>query len=231
MDWSDQQEHSSFGQHVLHVRNFNHDPFVTYSGMGQVLFQETQLDISRASNSLIGRGVVRLNANFGADVPNMTDTLILDQSGIAQPAIITHRDQPETIGTTVETSSYRVVFLAFPLERVSGNGMDTIMQNSLTWLLDGPRAALSLHAVTPEVQYDNSLSLPVKLSVEGINFLVAHDIFLNDIPVKMTAIDMDGVVDITVPAGLPYGHYDITLQSPDGQSTTLPQAFKVESLE
>ncbi len=81
------------------------------------------------------------------------------------------------------------------------------------------------------MQHDNSLSLPVTLSVEGINFLIGHDIFLNDIPVKMTAIDMDGIVDITVPAGLPSGHYDITLKSPDGQSTTLAQAFKVESLE
>ena len=231
MDWSDQQEHTSFGQHVLHIRRFNHDPFVTYSGTGQVLSQETQLDISRASNSPIGQGVVRLNANFDADVPNMMDTLVLDQSGIAQPAIITHRDQPETIGTTVETSSYRVVFLAFPLERVSGNGMDTIMRNSLAWLLGGPRTALALRAVQPEVQHNNSLPLPVTLSVEGINFLVGHDIFLNDIPVKLTAIDMDGTVDIIVPVGLPSGRYDITLQSPDGQSTTLAQAFKVEGLK
>ena len=72
---------------------------------------------------------------------------------------------------------------------------------------------------------------PVYNSQEGINFLIDHDIFLNDIPVQMTAIDMAGTVDITVPAGLPDGHYNITLKSPDGQSVTLPQAFKVEGLD
>ncbi len=51
---------------------------------------------------------------------------------------------------------------------------------------------------------------------------------LNDLPVKMTAIDMDGMVDIIVPAGLPQGLYDISVHSPDGQSTTLAQAFQVE---
>lgn len=227
MDWSDQQELSSFGQQVLHIQRFNHDPFVRYSGTGQILSQQTQLDIARANFSLIGEGVARLSASFDAAVPNMSDTLVLDQTGIALPAIVTQRDDPEVIGITVETSSYRVVFLAFPLERVSGNGMDVIMRNSLTWLLDGPRTALSLHAIEPTVQNDNSLSLPATLSVAGINFLIGHDIFLNDIPVQMTSIDMDGTVDITVPAGLPQGRYDITLKSPDGQSVTLPEAFKV----
>jgi minor extracellular serine protease Vpr len=228
MDWSDQQEHSSFGQQVLHIRRFNRDPFVTFSGTGQLLSQETELAISRASNGLIGQGLARVSAKFDAGVPNLTDTLVLDQSGIARPAIITQQDQAKVIGITVETDSYRVVFLAFPLERVSARGMDTLMQNSLSWLLEGPRTRLTLDTIDPAVQHDSSLDLPVTLSVEGINFLVGHDIFLNDMPVKMTGIDLDGMVDILVPAGLPQGLYDISVHSPDGQRTTLLEAFQVE---
>jgi len=228
MDWSDQQEHTAFGQQVLHIRRFNRDPFVSFSGSGQILSQETELAISRASNGLIGQGLARVSAKFDAGVPNLTDTLVLDQSGIARPAIITQQDQAKVIGITVETDSYRVVFLAFPLERVSARGMDTIMQNSLSWLLEGPRTRLTLDAIDPAVQLDNSLALPVTLSLEGINFLVDHDIFLNDLPVKMTGIDMHGMVDILVPAGLPRGLYDISVHSPDGQRTTLWEAFQVE---
>jgi subtilisin family serine protease len=228
MDWSDQQEHSSFGQHVLHIRNFNHDPFVTYSSTGSIRSQETHLDITQTDNSLIGQGVAGLSASFDDALPNMTDTLILDHSGLAQPAMVTGQRRSSIIGMTVETTSYRVVFLAFPLERASGNGMGNIIKNSLNWLLDGPATGLSLSAIDPDIQYDNSVSLPVTLFVAGLNFSIGHDAFLNDIPVTISAVDLNGTMTIEVPAGLPHGHYDIRLRSPDGQSTTLPQAFRVE---
>jgi hypothetical protein len=69
----------------------------------------------------------------------------------------------------------------------------------------------------------------VTLSVDGINFLVGNDVFVNDIPVEITAINMDGSVEIVVPAGLIQGLYDITLRSPDGQSTTMSEVFRVEA--
>lgn len=229
MDWSDQQEYTSFGQQVLHIAQFNLDPFITYSRRGQILSQESQLDVSQTGNSLMNQGGTAWSTSFDANRPNFVDTLVLDQSGIAQPALVT--PQGEVIGITAETSSYRVVFLAFPLERVSGNGMDTIIQNSLTWLMDGSRTRLSLHSLDPAVQYDNSLPLPAALSVDGINFLMGHDVCLNNVPVEITDIDISGQVGIVVPAGLSHGRYDVTLQSPDGQSTTLAQAFKVEMPE
>jgi hypothetical protein len=71
--------------------------------------------------------------------------------------------------------------------------------------------------------------LTVILTVEGINFLVGHDVFLNDIPVEIKSINMNGTLEILIPAGLPQGLYDITLQSPDGQSTILSEAFQVEN--
>ncbi len=229
MDWSDQQERTLFGQQVLHISEFEHDPFVNYSVDGEILSQETTLDISEITDSPIGRGISGLTAEFDANVPNMSDILVLDSSDIAKPALFTNRNPEDVIGITVETGSYRAVFFAFALERISNNGMDMVIQNSLDWLMEGSKKLLSIRSVEPEIQNDNSVSLAVTLTVEGINFLVGHEVFLNDIPVEIKSIDMNGSVEILVPSGLPRGLYDITLRSPDGQSTVLPEAFQVEN--
>lgn len=229
MDWSDQQERTLFGQQVLHISEFEHDPFVNYSVDGEILSQETTLDISEITDNPIGRGISGLTAEFDANVPNMSDILVLDSSDIAKPALFTNRNPEDVIGITVETGSYRAVFFAFALERISNNGMDMVIQNSLDWLMEGTKKLLSIRSVEPEIQNDNSVSLAVTLTVEGINFLVGHEVFLNDIPVEIKSIDMNGSVEILVPSGLPRGLYDITLRSPDGQSTVLPEAFQVEN--
>ena len=229
MDWSDQQEHTPFGQQVLHILGFNHDPFVSYSSTGEILSQETTLDISGIIDSPIGLGISGLNAEFDTNVLNMTDILVLDRSNIAKPALITNQNPEDVIGITVETGSYRAVFFAFALERISNNGMDMIMKNSLDWLMEGSQKLLSIQSVEPGIQNDNSVPLTVMLTVEGINFLVGHDVLLNDIPVEINSINMNGSVEILVPAGLPQGIYDITLRSPDGQSAILSEALQVEN--
>jgi hypothetical protein len=111
---------------------------------------------------------------------------------------------------------------------MSHNGMGMVVKNSLDWLMEGPRNLLSIKSVEPEIQSDNSVPLTVTLAAEGINFLVGHDVLLNDVPVAITSIDLNGRLEILVPAGLPAGLYDIILRSPDGQSATIPEAFTVE---
>jgi hypothetical protein len=229
MDWSDQQERTQFGQHVLHIIEFIHDPFMSYSIDGDILSQETTLDISEITDSPIALGISGLNAVFDANFPNMSDILVLDGSDVAKPALFTNQNPEDVIGITAETVSYRAVFFSFALERISNNGMDIIIKNSLDWLMEGSKELLSIHSVEPEIQNDNSVSLAVTLTVEGINFLVGHDVLLNDIPVEIKSINMNGTLEILVPADLPHGLYDITLRSPDGQSTILTEAFQVES--
>jgi len=229
MNWSDQHEHTPFGQQVLHIVDFNRDPFVNYSNTGEILSQETTLNIFEITDSPIGQGISGLNAEFDANVPNMTDILTLDNSDIVKPALFTNQNPEDVIGITVETGSYRAVFFSFPLERISNDGMDMVMQNSLNWLMNGSKMPLSIHSVEPEIQNDNSVPLTVTLIVEGINFLVGHEVLLNDIPMEITSINMNGTMEIIVPEGLPQGLYNITLRSPDGQSTILSEAFQVEN--
>ncbi len=234
MDWSDQQEETLFGQQVLHISEFIHDPFVQYTPTGDVASQETILDISAVIGSPIGQDLPDLDASFDSDVANMSDILVLDNSGIAKPALITNKNPKDVIGITVETDSYRAVFFSFALERVlrnprlSRDGLDIIMQNSLDWLMNGSRKLLSIRSVEPEIQIDNSVPVTVTLTVEGINFSVGYDVRLNDTPVEITAIDMAGSVEILVPTGLPRGLYDITLDSRDGQSNVLSEAFTID---
>jgi subtilisin family serine protease len=229
MDWSDQQENTQFGQHVLHISEFAHDPFVNYSNTGDIVSQQTTLDISETAGSPIAAAVTGLNAQFDVEFPNMTDILSLDSSDVAQPALFTNQNPEDVIGITIETGSYRAVFFSFPLERISDDGMDTLMRNSLTWLTDGSSTLLSIESVEPAVQNDNSVPLTVTLKARGINFLVGHEVLLGDIPVEITSIDLAGTLKITVPSGLTHGLYDVTLRSPDGQATVLSDAFRVEN--
>jgi hypothetical protein len=232
-DWSDQQQDSIFAQQVLHISEFVHDPFVQYSFNGEILSQQTTLDISEVMDSPISLGVPDLSAEFDANFPNMTDFLTLDNSHVAKPALVTNHDPNDVIGITAETGSYRAVFFCFALEqisnsRASSNAMFMIVKNSLDWLMEGSRNLLSIKSVEPEIQNDNSTPLTVNLVTEGINFLDGYNVFLNDIPVAVTSIDLNGNLEILVPAGLPPGLYDITLTSPDGQSTTISRAFTIE---
>jgi subtilisin family serine protease len=232
MDWSDQQEQTLFGQQVLHISEFTHDPFVQYTFDGDVASQDETLDISGAVDSPIAQGLPAIDAAFDMTVPNMTDLLVLDGTGIAKPALITNRNPQDIIGITVETDSYRAVFFSFALERIlTGarlNGMNVIMQNSLDWLMGGSNTRLAISSVEPRVQLDNTAPLTVTLTAEGINFLVGHDVHLNDTSVEIVSVDMAGNVEILVPAELPHGLYDITLRSPDGQSDVLAGAFTVD---
>ncbi len=232
MDWSDQHEQTLFGQQVLHISEFTHDPFVQYTLSGDVASQDETLDISGAVDSPIAQGLTTLDATFDLTVPNMTDLLVLDSTGIAKPALITNQNPLDIIGITVETDSYRAVFFSFALERIlSGarlNGMNVIMQNSLDWLMSGSNTRLAIRSVEPQVQVDNTVEVTVILTAEGINFSAGHNVLLNDTPVEISSIDMEGNLELIIPAGLPGGFYDITLNSPDGQTVTLPQAFQIE---
>ena len=234
-DWSDQQEDSVFAQEVLHISTCVHDPFVQYTPTGDILSQQTTLDISGVMDSPISLGVPDLSAEFDPNFPNMTDFLTLDNSGVAKPALVVNHDPNEVIGITDETGSYRAVFFSFALEqisnnRASSNGMNMIVKNSLDWLMEGSKKLLSIKSVEPAIQSDNSAPLTVTLAAEGINFLVGYNVYLNDIPVEITSSDLNGNLEIVVPAGLPEGLYDITLQSPDGQSATLSGAFTIENI-
>ena len=234
MDWSDGQEQSLFGQQVLHISQFTHDPFVQYSPTGDIDAQEKELALSAAIDSPIAQGVPGLATDFNDVVVNMSDLLVPDDTGIARPALIANNNQQAVIGVTVETGSYRVVFFSFPLEqmryasRLSREGMDIIMQDSLEWLMGGSRELLSIQSVEPEIQTNNGSSMTVTLMVEGINFPAGHDVRLNDTSVEITSVDMAGGVSIIVPAGLPAGIYDITLDSADGQSSVLAGAFTID---
>lgn len=229
MDWSDQHEFTSFGQQVLHIQEFNRDPFVTFSTRGRVLSHQSRLTVSGIDDNPVGRGISPVTTTFNQDNLNLTDTLTVDQSGLAKPALVAERDPDQVIGITVEAGTYRAVFLAFALERLATTERHAIIGNSLSWLMNDPPRTFSIRTIDPPVQLDNSVPITVTLTVDGINFLVGHEAFLNNMPVDITEMDWDGTVKIVIPAELPAGLYNVTLRSPDDQSTTHEQSFEVRN--
>ncbi|KPK41187.1 MAG: hypothetical protein AMJ65_09955 [Phycisphaerae bacterium SG8_4] len=232
-DWSDDQEQTLFAQQVLHISEFTHDPFVQYTPIGDVDDFEETLVISGVLDSPITQGISSLSADFNDTFVNMTDLLVVDETGIAKPALTANQNPLDVIGITVETDSYRAAFFSFGLERIdpggrTRDGMETIVRNSLDWLMGGSSTRLAIRSVKPRVQIDNTVALKVTLTAEGVNFPVGHDVRLNERSVEINSIDMTGNLEILIPAGLPRGLYDITLSSPDGQTTTLFQAFEVQ---
>lgn len=229
MDWSDQQTLSTFGGQVLHVSEFAQDPFITYGNMGTIRSQITSLPITPSSGSPLTLGIGGLTATFNTNYPNMADLVDIDQSGVAFPVLETSQRPGGVMGVAVESNSYRSLFYSFPLERISGTGMNSLMKTSLDWLTGGTKKALSILSVDPSVQQDRNEPLTVSLTADGINYLVGYTVYLNDLSIEITSIDRDGRLEFLVPAGLSEGDYDLTVESPDGQSARLAKGFRVLS--
>ncbi|MBN2327174.1 MAG: S8 family serine peptidase [Candidatus Omnitrophica bacterium] len=228
MDWSDAQEDSTLAKQVWHITEFEHDPYVSYDPVtGAILRQNIEMLVSADSGNPIAAGLDSLTVQFDDDLPNMTDLLTIDDSGFAQAALHSTERESGIVGITIDANSYRAVFFSFPLERISGEGMNLLIKNSLDWMLDDPKQAFSLQSITPAAQNDNSMPSAATLLVDGVNFQVGYTVLLNDQLMQIDSINLDGEIEIEIPAGLTEGIYDITVISPDGQTATLTQGYQV----
>lgn len=84
---------------------------------------------------------------------------------------------------------------------------------------------------------------PLALTIEGENFnpLVRTDFsrksrsaldasfkaFLGDTELQQVALSADGTLQAVLPQGVPTGSFDLRVETPDGRSGTLPNAFRV----
>ncbi|MFH1743567.1 MAG: hypothetical protein ABIH23_31575, partial [bacterium] len=225
-DWSDwhshsifEEENSLFGQRMLHISRFNADRFYTNFSMGMTIFGLPE----SAVGGDIGTGELTFDGSF----ENYTDTVTIDTSGMAKPAFGANDDPGKVVGITVETCTYRAMFLAFALERLSQETMSKIVGGSLSWLTNWQPETLSIQSVEPSSQPDTSQPLTVRLAAEGLTFSVGNLISLDDFNMPIVSCDACSQLEIVVPAGLSDGLYDITLRTPDGQSVTSPDAFTV----
>ncbi|MFH1738058.1 MAG: S8 family serine peptidase, partial [bacterium] len=226
-DWSDQQEDTPFGQLVLHILDFNRDPYVVYDPRGRLISQVTSMDITGLSDNPVGNGISGLNLQFDGSYTNMTDTLAVEMNDFTKPAFRTSQSPSGILGVTVESCSYRAVFLSFPLERLSSTGMNQIMRNSLSWLTAAQEQSLSVVSIYPNQQPDSDIPLNAVLTVSGINFSVGNHVYLNEIPIEIISVDTCGDLETLIPAGLPDGKYDITVSTADGQIASLAEGFQV----
>ncbi|MFH1742297.1 MAG: hypothetical protein ABIH23_25105, partial [bacterium] len=218
-DWSDQQENAPFGQHVLHIRNFSRDLFHDT--------HPTSLSVSGLSDNPVGSGVTPEEILFDTSFENWTDALLVDGSGLAKPAFRSQTNPERVVGVTVESCSYRAVFLSFALERLSTQGMFKIISNTFSWFTAAQPEVLSIQSVEPSFQPDTSQPLTVQIDVTGLNFSVGNHVSLDSINLPVTSITGCHQLQVVVPGGLPDGLYDVTLRTAEGQVVSLPNIFKV----
>ena len=223
-DWSDSQEQTPFVQYAFHIRDFGHDPYAGYIRGGE---QVERMSIVGLSNSPVGSGISSEYLDFDEIFENFTDTLVVDNSGYAKPAFRSNDSPRGVVGVTVESCSYRVVFLAFPVERMGIDAMNRIITSSLSWLGSKEPGGLSIVSIEPSSQPNANSPLTVTLTVTGVDFPVGNQVSLDEINLPITSRKGCGQLEVVVPAGLPNGLYDVTVRTPDGQVATMPNMFKV----
>jgi hypothetical protein len=86
---------------------------------------------------------------------------------------------------------------------------------------------MSIVSIEPTIQQDTTESLNVTALIDGLNFEIGYHLYLDDSPVEIQSISLNGTIEFLVPAGFQNGLYDITVESPDGQTNTLPNAFQI----
>jgi len=151
-DWSDQQEVSPFGQYALHIRGFQWDPFSAHNRIDGRYLEEMQ--IYGVSGNPVGDGFGQDKLLFDSYLPNCVDLIYADGSGYAQAAIRTSESPSGVVGITVETWAYRAIFLAFPMERLSEQGMFSLMKSGLNWLTAYEPVPIAIESIEPKSQPD-----------------------------------------------------------------------------
>ncbi len=222
-DWGNNEQHETpFDQHVMHIRRFGHDFHAdTIEGIvGNPIAEGI------GTQSLVFDERPDGEDNFDG-FEDFVDTITLDATDIADPAFGSNGRMSRVVGISVDSCSYRAVFLAFPLERLDFEPMARIIENSLDWMNEEEGETLSIVSIEPAAQPDTEKRVTATVVATGLNFSVGNHVSLDHINLPITSTEICGDLEVVIPTGLPDGLYDVTLSTPDGQETTLPDVFKV----
>ncbi|HQL63589.1 MAG TPA: S8 family serine peptidase [bacterium] len=223
-DWSDQQESCPFGQYALHIRGFQWDPFSSHNRIDGRYIEEMR--VYGVSGNPVGNGLED-TLLFDSYLENCADLIYTDSSEYAQAAIRTSESPSGVVGINVETPAYRAIFLAFPMERLSEEGMFLLMKNGLDWLTSYEPVPIAIESIEPKSQLDKTKDLTVFVHVRGLSYETGNLLSLDSYNIPILAYDGSGSMEALVPAGLPDGLYDVVWRTPDGQVTKVPDIFKV----
>ena len=100
----------------------------------------------------------------------------------------------------------------------------------MDWLLDGTRESFSVVAVDPSEIEDSTVSHSASVTVEGLNYAAGNSVYLDGYLMELSGVDLNGNLEMRIPAGLAAGIYDLTVKTPDAQTAVLENAFEVTGL-
>lgn len=215
-DYSDDQEKSAFSQEVLTVAMDDKE-----NGASTV---------QGVSGNPVSEGVGPFTLTFPRDFENWTDYLTILDPNRTEPAFVADGSRAKTIGVTIDSCSYRAVFLAFPLEMLDASAGAMILRKSLEWM-NGVSASSNpaLAAVEPNSLNKAENSGPYSIQIDGKGFTLktGYRASLDYVPLTDCAWKDCNTLTGIVPAGIEPGTYTLRLVTGDGRELRLENALTI----
>ncbi|MEW6238268.1 MAG: S8 family serine peptidase [Candidatus Omnitrophota bacterium] len=216
-DFLDDKEEAAFPQEILGVEMADHDHGAnTIQGFPEnTIFSE----------------IGNINLSYPGNFENFPDLIApIASRGIATSAFYANGNKNNVVGVTIETSGYRAIFLAFPLElSTSTSEAATIIQKGLQWLEEAESASPRLTRITPDTIDLSQNSGPVPIAIEGDGFFFANGYraYLDFATIdRLQRVDSHSLSG-EAPAGLQPGVYTLKVQTGDGRRLQLENALTV----
>jgi minor extracellular serine protease Vpr len=213
-DYSDDKETAAFTQEILSVRTSDYDNGAS--------------TIQGVSNHPFADGLGPFTMTFPEGFENWTDFLTPTDNNRVERAFMADGNRARTTGVTIDTSSYRAIFLAFPLEVLDEVASATILQKGLQWLWEKePVESPIVTEISPSTIDITQDSGPYEITIKGNGFIFknGYRAFLDFIPLTDITRNDDNTLTAKAPAGIDSGKYTLRLVTGDGHHLRLENAF------
>lgn len=215
-DFSDDQETSAFSQQVLAV-SFRDQ-------------QDGASTIQGIADNPVSDGLGPFTMTFSFGFENWTDYLTVLDPNQTQRAFVADGSRAKTVGVTIDTCSYRAVFLAFPLEALESSAGALLLRKSLNWLSElSEKGVPEAAKVSPSTlnTTDSPGPYPIQIGGSGFAFKTGYRAYLDFIPISDFTREDCNTLTGNVPAGIEPGTYTLHLITGDGRELRLENALTV----
>ncbi len=213
-DYSDDKETAAFTQEILSVRTSD--------------YENGASTIQGIANHPFTDGLGPYSMSFPEGYENWTDFLNPADNNRVERAFIANGSRSRTTGVTIDTDSYRAIFLAFPLEVLDEVAGATILQKGIQWLWEKEtEKSPSVTEISPSQIDITQDSGPYEITVKGKGFIFKHGYraLLDFVPLTDITRQDNNTLTGNIPAGIESGAYTLHLVTGDGHELRLENAL------
>ncbi len=220
MDYFDDKFTAAFSQEILRVKLRRHDGGAS--------------TIQGRDNHPVTDGLGPFVLDFPEDYDDFVDHLAPiyppESSGeTVLPAFSADGRISRITGVSIDTASYRALFLAFPLELLEPDASQSIVRKGLEWLQGKDFVPVQVTGIAPnEVRLsETDEDIPITISGRSLTFFNGYRAYLDSIPILELWRDDNETLTGKVPAGIKPGTYSLRVVTGDGHQLRLDHSFKV----